>query len=376
MSDAPRLHVSAMEGKGAYNRNAAIPASGGALAIPLLEKAAQQISLESGDRPIVIADYGSSQGKNSFAPMRAAIAGLRMRAGRQRPIFVCHTDLPANDFSEMFALLESDPESYLQNEPQVFPYAIGRSFYRNLFPPGHVDLGWSSYAAVWLSRIPVQIPDHFFIPCSTGAVRAEFDHQAARDWEAFLTLRAAELRGGGRLVVALPALDHDGTIGFASMMNHANAELFDLVAAGAITAEERARMTIAACPRREQDLLAPFAREGRFHGLVVEHSSTLSVPDPAWIEFQRDGDAAAFASKRAGFFRAVFVPSMSQALAPTRDTEERQIFADRLEEGVGRRIASNPASLENMVGMITLHKQASDQGTPADRRRIFVSPTL
>ena len=359
MPDAPRVHVSAMEGKGAYNRNAAIPASGGAFAIPLLEKAAQQINLDPHDRPIVIADYGSSQGKNSLAPMRAAIATLRMRAGRQRPIFVCHTDLPANDFSEMFALLESDPESYLQGEPQVFPYAIGRSFYRSLFPPGYVDLGWSSYAAVWLSQIPVQIPDHFFIPCSTGAVRTEFDRQAARDWEAFLTLRAAELRAGGRLVVALPALDHDGTVGFASMMNHANAELFELVAAGAITAEERGRMTIAACPRREQDLLAPLASDGRF-GLAVEHSDTLRVPDPAWIEFQRDGDAAAFASKRTGFFRAVFVSSLSQALAPTRDARELLIFADRLEEGVRCRIASNPASLENMVGIITLHKQATE----------------
>jgi hypothetical protein len=162
------------------------------------------------------------------------------------------------------------------------------------------------------------------------------------------------------LVVALPALDHDGTIGFASMMNHANAELFELVAAGAITADERGRMTIAACPRREQDLLAPFASDGRFHGLAVEHSNTLSVPDAAWIDFQRDGDAAAFASKRAGFFRAVFVPSLSQALAPTRDAGERQIFADRLEEGVRRRTATSPASLENMVGIITLHKQATD----------------
>jgi hypothetical protein len=115
--------------KGAYNRSAAIPASGGAFAIPLLEKAAQQIGLASGDRPIVIADYGSSQGKNSLAPMRTAIAALRTRVGPQRAIFVCHTDLPADDFSEMFVLLESDPESYLQGEPQVFPYAIGRSFY-------------------------------------------------------------------------------------------------------------------------------------------------------------------------------------------------------------------------------------------------------
>ena len=71
-------------------------------------------------------------------------------------------------------------------------------------------------------------------------------------------------------------------------------------------------------------------------------------------------DPAAFASKRAGFFRAVFVPSLSQALAPTRDAAEREVFADRLQEGIARRIASNPASLENMVGIIALHKQAAD----------------
>lgn len=51
---------------------------------------------------------------------------------------------------------------------------------------------------------------------------------------------------------------------------------------------------------------------------------------------------------------------MSQALAPTRGAEERQMFADRLEEGVRRRIASNPASLENMVGIIVLNKKATD----------------
>jgi hypothetical protein len=108
-------------------------------------------------------------------------------------------------------------------------------------------------------------------------------------------------------------------------------------------------------------LLAPFARGGRFHGLGVEHSSTLSVPDPAWIEFQRDRDAAALAGRRAAFFRAVFVPSIAQALAPTRGAVERQIFADRLEGGVARRIASEPASLENMVGIIILSKHATDQ---------------
>ena len=132
--------VGVMEGKGFYNEYAAIPASGGALALPLLEEAARQISLDSTDRPIVMADYGSSQGKNSLAPMRAAIAVLRARVGAQRPIVVYHTDLPANDFSTLFEVLESDPASYLREEHSVFPSAIGRSFYRPILPPSHVDL--------------------------------------------------------------------------------------------------------------------------------------------------------------------------------------------------------------------------------------------
>jgi len=99
MSEGLRPPVSVMEGKGFYNRNAAIPAAGGVLALPLLEQAARLINLETGDRPIVIADYGSSEGKNSLAPMRAAIAVLRTRAGYRRPIFVYHADLPYQSWS-------------------------------------------------------------------------------------------------------------------------------------------------------------------------------------------------------------------------------------------------------------------------------------
>jgi len=237
-SDEPRPPVCVMEGRGFYNNNAAIPAAGGALALPLLEQAARLINIDTGDRPIVIADYGSSEGKNSLAPLRTAIAVLRARAGHRRPIFVYHTDLPANDFSTLFEVLERDPESYVRGERNVFPSAIGRSFYQPVLPPNHV-------AAVLLSRIPRQIPDHFFIPCSTGTVRAQFDRQAALDWERFLSLRATQLRPRGRLVVALPSLPDDGSTGLAPIMNHANMVLSELVVAGLISAEERGRMTLA-----------------------------------------------------------------------------------------------------------------------------------
>jgi hypothetical protein len=61
-----------MESRGAYNKYATIPASGAALAAPFLENAIRAMAVDNEDRPVVIADYGSSQGKNSLAPMGLA----------------------------------------------------------------------------------------------------------------------------------------------------------------------------------------------------------------------------------------------------------------------------------------------------------------
>jgi len=279
--------------------------------MPLLEKAVQGVQLDPGEQPVVIADYGSSQGKNSMAPMHLAIGGLRCRVGPNRPIFVFHIDQPSNDFTTLFAVLDADPDRYVVDEPNVFPCAIGRSFYENVLPPRSVNLGWSSYAAVWLSRIPTLIPGHFFPAHSTGKVRAEFGRQAAKDWETFLALRAKELRPGGRLVVVLPALADDGSSGFTHLFDEANAALEEMVTDGTITSEERSRMVLGSYPRRKSDLLAPFAANGKFRQLTVEDCEMYELPDAAWAEYQRDGDKEALVTKHVLFFRSIFVPSLA-----------------------------------------------------------------
>jgi hypothetical protein len=48
---------------------------------------------------------------------------------------------------------------------------------------------------------PRRIPGHFSSICCNNPVREAFEHQAAQDWEAFLTLRSRELRPGGRPLV-------------------------------------------------------------------------------------------------------------------------------------------------------------------------------
>ena len=68
MTDLATAKPAVMEGGGSYNRHAGVPAGGAYLALPFLEQAVQNLALGGGNEPIVIADYGSSQGKNSLAP--------------------------------------------------------------------------------------------------------------------------------------------------------------------------------------------------------------------------------------------------------------------------------------------------------------------
>jgi hypothetical protein len=182
-----------MEGKGAYSRYGKIAAGGAAVAAPFLENAVRKIALEPENQPVVIADYGSSQGKNSLAPMGLAIRNLRPRIRADRPVLVFHVDQPSNDFNSLFEVLHTDPDRYARDGANVFPCAIGRSFYEQVLPADSVHLGWCSFAAVWLRRVPSLIPGHLFPPSSKGAVRATFERQAAEDWETFLSLRACEM---------------------------------------------------------------------------------------------------------------------------------------------------------------------------------------
>ena len=66
MPDESTRSHGVMEGMGAYNRHAKLPAGGAAFALPQLEKAILNAELDISDRPVVIADYGSSQAKNSM----------------------------------------------------------------------------------------------------------------------------------------------------------------------------------------------------------------------------------------------------------------------------------------------------------------------
>lgn len=356
MPEEVKFSHGVMEGGGAYNAHARIQHGGAALATPLLDHALRNVPFNAGDGPVVIADYGSSQGKNSLAPMRFAIDTLRQILGPARPIFVFHVDLPANDFNSLFEVLSADPARYELADPQVFPCAIGRSFYRNVLPSNLVDVGWSAFATVWLSCIPARIPNHFVVFRSSGEVRARFERQAAQDWKTFLSRRSDELRPGGRLVLLLPGIDDNGLSGLEDLFDCVNEVLAAMVDEGAIRAEERARIVLGGYPRRCSELLAPFERDGQYCQLRVERCDLTVLKDPSWAAYERDGDEEALARKHALFFRSTFVPSLAASLAPGRSRAEQELFANRLEDGLRKRLASHPAPVDTVVQMMVLAK--------------------
>ncbi len=116
-----------MEGHGVCNRSSRVQAAGLSPAVPVLERAAGTVPLTDTPEAIVIADYGSSEGRNSLVPMAIAIRRLRDRVGPDRAISVVHTDLPGNDFNAMFETLANDPDSYLRDDPNAFASAVGRN---------------------------------------------------------------------------------------------------------------------------------------------------------------------------------------------------------------------------------------------------------
>jgi hypothetical protein len=358
MSEASIHPHAVMEGGGAYNKYAKPQAQGIGSALPLFEQMVRDIAIEDGDRPVVIADYGSSQGKNSLPPMRLAIQSLRARLGPSRPLVIYHVDQASNDFNALFKALDSDPDRYAVDEPNVFSCAIGRSFYRSVLPPETVDIGWSSYAVVWLSRIPTPIPGHFHSRRSTGAVRAEFDRQGEQDWESFLSLRATELRPGGHLMVVLPRADDAGGLpGFLDLLDQANIVLAEMMAEGSITSDERARMALGSYERGRRELLVPFDSKGRFRQLTVQHCETLVPVDTAWVNYQHDGDKDILATTRTQFFRSTFMPSLASALAGNSDERVVRDFGNRLDAGLRQRMINRPAPLGLLAEAIIVVKQ-------------------
>ena len=347
MSEASKVVTPApMEGHGAYNRSSRVQAAGSSPALPLFEYAARNVELEAPPAPIVIADYGASEGRNSLAPLAAAIGALRARVGHERAISVVHTDLPESDFTALFQLLAIDSDSYLRRDSAAFASAVGRSFYEQILPSEGVTLGWSAWAVQWLSRVPAPIPDQVQVAFSRDPdARAAYTRQADEDWRSFLTHRAREMRAGARLVILTMARDDSGDFGYRPLIEAMYASLLDLVDQGLVLTKEMHRMAIPTFGRTRSEFGSPFGREGRFAGLSIEHLEVFNGEDRIWEDFRSTQDASAFGAQWAAFSRASVFPTLAVELDGGHRDPRGEEFLQRLEAGTANRLAKAPEQM-------------------------------
>lgn len=332
-------------------------------AIALFERAAEQVALPKPPQPIVIADYGAANGHNSLKPLSAAIAVLRRRTRHDHAILVAHTDAPDNDFTALFRTLADDPDSYLHLDTASFASAIGRSFYGQILPSKTVNLGWTSWATQWLSRIPCELSDHVHVAYSNDeAAQAAYADQAALDWHNFVAFRGRELAPDGRLVAMTMAVDEQGDSGFAPLLDAIVAALSEQARDGLLRQHEVRHMALPTVGRSEKDFRAPFAPSGRFESLMIDHLEIFNAEDRFWARFQIDDDAEAFGAQWAAFARAAVFPPLARALDGGIDDPRAVEFVERLETAVAARLSSAPEQMRIPLALVVLVKPERSRG--------------
>ena len=338
---------SVMQGHGYYNAQSELQARSAQASDPILDTALRELAIPA-TGPITLADFGSSQGRNSLRPIGRALSALIARGGADRDFAVIHTDQPHNDFASLFTLLQESPDSYLRDQPHVFAYAIGRTFYGPLLPAGSLTFGWSSIALHWLSRRPAIAPNHLWFDRGPPEVRDAFAAVAAEDWQSFLTHRAKELAPGGQLVLVSGANDEGGQCGIEGVFDFANEVLQRMVADGAVPKAAYQAMTVPVRPRSRADFEAPF-RSGLLPDLKLEEITIAPTPNPALDNWRADGDADALAQVMTGFFVGAFGPTLFGDDQPSENT-----FALRLHQA----IAAQPeqAARELVTGTVRVSR--------------------
>lgn len=337
-----------------YTAASRLQAAGLQRAITLFEQAAEVVPIPRSPRPIVIADYGAATGHNSLLPIGAAIATLRTRTRPEHSVLVTHTDVPENDFTELFRTLSDDPDTYLKKDKASFASAVGRSFYSQVLPSNSVNLAWSAWAIQWLARVPMPIPDHVLVAYSADeAVRAAYAKQAARDWHEFVAFRGRELTPGGRLVVMTIGIAEDGDVGFGPLLDAIAATLADLAAQDLVTEDELHEMTIPIVGRQASDFRSPFLPSGTFEKLTVEHVEVFDAEDRFWTQYQIDGKAKTLGAQWGAFLRVSLFPALAAGLPDDR----RGRFLDELTSGVSAHLAAAPAQVRIPLALVVIEKK-------------------
>jgi hypothetical protein len=299
---------------------------------------------------VSLADFGCSEGKNSVAALSAAAAAA-LGAGAPA-VHIAHVDLPDNNWAAVQAAVDAGYEKSEKLSVSLAPFPKG--FYQACFPPASLDVTYASAAFHWASGegLPLALPDAAVTPKRTtdAAAREAALAAAAADWEKVLTLRAQELRPGGKLVMS-NVVDDGPLDGVWKIVER---EWAALHASGAVSDAECAAAVVRVHQRSAAQWMAPLRDGGGAAGLFrVVDATTVTQVAPAYAALKAGtGDAAAYGLWVSRFFEAVTRPVFEAAVAGKGEGEARRVvdgFFAAIAAGVAAESPPPPFEMGNLV---------------------------
>ena len=300
--------------------------------------------------PFTVADSGCADGGTSINLMGTVLREVRRRAP-SRPIQMVYTDLPRNDFSQVFRNIhgETDVDTYIDDFENLYVFASGTSFHQPMFPPGSLNLGFSATASHYISEKPCTIEDHIHMVGAEGLERKAYVEQGRVDWESMLTNRARDLAVGGKLALFNFGIDEEGrylgSTGGVSMFDTFNEIWLKFRDNGTITADEYRNTNFPQSYRTVEQFTAPFLSEDNpvyRAGLRMEHAETRVVKCPYEVDFRAHGDAAKFAREYIPTLRSWAETTFAAGLSEERQNEEVKEILDLYFDTYEALVRENP----------------------------------
>lgn len=350
MTEATTAGNIAMKGAGYYSK-----ATTGARhvidqATPLVLDAVAAMDPADDGSVFTMADMGCADGGTSIGMVAKVLAEIRRRVP-SRPIRMVYTDLPLNDFAQVFQNVHglTDLEGYTDQISDLYVFASATSFHKSIFPPGTLNLGFSATASHYISAKPGVISNHVHMVGAEGAERAAYEAQGARDWEVMLTNRARELAPGGRLCLFNFGIDEQGRYlggtGGVDMFDTFSEVWAELAEQGVITPEEFVDTNFPQCYRNVEQFTAPLedsANPVHRAGLRLEHVESRVVRCPYARDFAEHGDADRFAREYIPTLRSWSESTFMAGLSESRPLVERQAIIDRYYDAYEDRVRRAP----------------------------------
>jgi len=320
-------------------------------AAELLLDALERMTLQDDGSLFRLTDMGAADGGTSMDMWRRVLKDLRSRVP-SRPIEVIYTDLPRNDFSQVFQIAHglTDRETYLTELDDVYVLASGTSFHDDIVPAGTLNLGFSATASHYITAVPCPISDHLHMVGAGGVERKAYEEKGALDWANMLARRAKELKVGGRLCLFNFGIDENGyylgNTGGVHMFNTFSELWQGLVDDGTITVNEYRETNFPQVYRTQEQFLAPLKDETSVayqSGLRLEHVESRVVRCPFEQDFtENHKDAVRFAEEFIPTLRSWSEPTFVNGLSDSRTAEEKAGIVDEFYKRYQDRVSQSP----------------------------------